>query len=158
MKIIFKYAVIFVILSFVWNCLELAVGLQGKYISIHPYFVTPFFIILTSVIYYLALRDKRNDNGGKITFGNAIVLGLILTLVILIINPIFLYVFYQFINPDFFNAFIGNDVQSGKLSISEANDYYNMTNFIVRGSLYRFVMGMLAAIIIFLCMKKDLSK
>lgn len=157
MKTEFKFALIFLIVSFIWNIIEFIAGLHSAYISFHPYFVTPFFLILAAVIYTLALRKKRHDLGGKITFGKALMTGIVMTLFIIILNPFFQYVFSQFINPDFYNAFIRNDSSSGKMSLQEAEDYYNFSNFVIRGSIYRFIMGVSATILIYLFMKKDVS-
>ncbi|MEO8446199.1 MAG: DUF4199 domain-containing protein [bacterium] len=157
MKTEIKFAVIFVIISFIWNIIEFVAGLHSTYISIHPYFVTPFFLILTTAIYTLALREKRKELNGKITFGKAIMTGVILTLFIIILNPAFQYIFAQFINPDFYSAFIRNDSATGKMSREEAEEYYNFSNFVLRGSLYRFIMGLVATLIIYLFMKKDVS-
>jgi len=155
MKTELKYAVIFVAASFLWNCLEFAVGLQGKHIDIHPYFVTTFFIVLTGLVYYLAITEKRGSLLGRITFLKAFVSGMLLTSFILILNPISLYIFSTFVNTDFYTAFIQHDVLTGKYSPQEANDYYNLKNFIVQGTIYRFIMGLVATIIVSLIVKKN---
>jgi len=148
MKTELKYAVIFVFLSLAWNCLEFFAGLQDKYIELHPYFVTPFFILMTSVIYYLAIREKKWIQYRRITFIQGLITGMRLTLFILLLNPAALYLFSEFINPNFYNAFIQHDVLSGKMTQAEAADYYNLYNFIKVGTLYRFIMGILATAII----------
>jgi uncharacterized protein YqgC (DUF456 family) len=153
MKNEIKYAILFVFLSFIWNCIEYFTGLQNKYINIHPYFVTTFFILMTSVIYFLATREKKRARGGRITFMQGLITGMTLTLFILILNPAALYLFSEFINPNFYNSFIRHDVLTGKYSVSEANDYYNLPNFIKVGTLYRFIMGMFATVIISFFMK-----
>jgi len=158
MKTEIKFAIIFVIISFIWNCIEFATGLQSTYINLHPFFVTPFFIILIVLIYLFALREKRNELGGKLTLGRAIMTGAILSLFITILNPLFLYIFSHFINPDFFDAFSRHEVMAGKSSTQEAEDYFNFKNFLIRGSIYRLVMGIAATVIISVFLKKDLSK
>lgn len=157
MKTLVKFALIFVVLSFIWNCAEYAMGLHDDHINIHPYFVTPFFLIMTAVIYYFALSSKRDENKGSITFSQLFLAGLVLTIFILILNPVFLYIFYKFINPEFFNSYIAYDTLSGKMSIQEASDYYNMRNFILRGSIYRFIIGIVATVIIYFFMKRTLK-
>jgi hypothetical protein len=155
MKIEIKYAFIYVAVSFVWNCVEYMTGLQKQYIHLHPYFVTPFFIILTVIIYYWALNGKRAKFYGKLTFSRAFFTGFLLTVFILIFNPLFLYIFYLYVNPDFLNSFILHDISAGSKTPAEANQYYTIDNFIVRGSVYRAVMGLAATVLIFLFMKKD---
>ncbi|MEO8665281.1 MAG: DUF4199 domain-containing protein [Ignavibacteria bacterium] len=154
MKTEIKFALIFVILSFIWNIIEYAAGLHSTHISIHPYFVTPFFIILTVVIYLLAIREKRKNSGGQITFSKAFMTGVMLTFFIIILNPAFQYIYSEFINTNFYSAFIQNDVATGKLTRQDAEDYYNFKNFIVRGSVYRIIMSISATLIIAVFIKK----
>ena len=151
-----KFAVIFVVLSFMWNCLEYLTGLQDKYIDLHPYFVTTFFILLTIVIYYLAIEEKRFKAGGHITLLNTLLTGVFLTLFILILNPLFMYLFSEFINKEFYNSFIKYDVLTGKYNLSEAKEYYNLENFIYVGTIYRFIMGIAATLILSFFIKKDI--
>jgi len=158
MKTEIKFAIIFVLISFIGNCIEFATGLQSTNIHLHPFFVTPFFIILIALIYLLALREKRNELGGKITFRKALLSGTILTLFITILNPFFLYIFSHFINPDFFDAFARYEVMTGKSTKQEAEDYFNFANFLIRGSIYRLIMGITATLIITVFLKKDASK
>lgn len=158
MKTEIKYALIFVIISFLWNCLEFLTGLQSYYINLHPYFVTPFFIILTILIYYFAIQEKRKSLDGKITFGKAFVTGLIISIFIFILNPLFLYIFTNFINQDFFNSFINHEVSSGKSTAKEAAEYFNLQNFLIRGSIYRLIMGITATLFISIFIKKDIKK
>ncbi|MEO8211205.1 MAG: DUF4199 domain-containing protein [bacterium] len=156
MKTEIKYAVIFVIASFIWNCIEYVAGLQSSYINLHPFFVTPFFILLTILIYLFALREKRAVLGGKITFGKAFVTGIIISIFIIILNPVFLYIFSHYINLNFFDAFSRHEVVSGKSTKEEADEYFNFTNFLFRGSAYRLVMGIVATLFISFFMKKEI--
>jgi cytochrome bd-type quinol oxidase subunit 2 len=93
-----KYAMIFVGFSFLWNCVEYAFGLQDEYLDTHPYFIISFYIILTAFIYYLAISEKRDELGGNITFGKAMITGAILTFFIILVNPLSLYLFSDSIN------------------------------------------------------------
>lgn len=154
MKTELKYAVIFVVLSFLWNCFEYIAGLHGKYIAVHPYLVTPFFLIMTGVIYYFDIREKKQIEYGRISYFSALKSGIILTLLIIILNPVFMYIFSEFINKDFYNAFIQYDIQEGNMNPSEAADYYNLRNFIVHGSVYRLIMGVAASAIIAFFVRK----
>ncbi len=59
MKTALKYAFIYVVAAFVWSCGEYFTGLQSTRVALHPYFVTPYYFLLTGVIYYLAVREKE---------------------------------------------------------------------------------------------------
>lgn len=131
MKTEFKFAIIYVVISFLWNCLEYFAGLQDKYIDIHPYFVIPFYLLLTVIIYYLNIREKRWRNYRRISFIQAFGSGVLLSILIIILNPFLLYIFGKFINPEFYNSFIQYEIISGKMTPNEAAEYYNIANFIV---------------------------
>src|SRR4030095_1377803 len=155
MKTEIKYALIYVFASFIWDCIEYAAGLHSARIDIHPYFVTPFFIILTIGIFIFAIREKRQEPGGNITFVKAFITGMIITFLIILFNPFFLYAYSHYVNIDFYNAFIQYEVRSGKSTLKEAEEYYNFLNFVVRGSLYRLIMGLLAALLVSIFIKKS---
>jgi hypothetical protein len=154
MKTELKFAIIYVVISFLWNCLEYFAGLQDKYIDIHPYVVTPFYLLLTVIIYYLNIREKRWRNYRRISFIQAFGSGVLLSILIIILNPFLLYIFGKFINPEFYNSFIQYEILSGKMTPNEAADYYNIANFIVRGSIYRLVMGITVTLIIAVFIRK----
>ena len=73
MKTALKYAFIYLVVAFVWSCVEYFTGLQSTRIALYPYFGTPFYLLLTRVIYYLAVRERRALGGGKIGFGSMFV-------------------------------------------------------------------------------------
>jgi hypothetical protein len=147
MKTELKYAAIYVIASFVWSCLEYLTGLQSTRIGLHPYFVTPFYILLTAVIYYLAIREKRASLSGKITFGKGLLTGLILSGMILLLNPIAFYVFNTFVNPNFFSDLARYKLEAENMPRAEAEAYYTFNNLLIQGSIYRLIMGIIATLI-----------
>lgn len=111
-----KYALIYVIAAFAWSCVEYLTGLQPTRIALHPYFVTPFYLLLTGVIYYLAVKEKRASDGGKIGFGKIVVFGMTLTGLILVLNLVHFYVFNKLINPDFFPAMARHAVETTNIA------------------------------------------
>ena len=154
MKTELKFAIIYVVASFLWNCIEYLTGLQSTRIGLHPYFVTPFYILLTAIVYYLAVREKRAGLSGKIGFGKALVTGVVLSVLILALNPIAFYVFNTFVNPDFFSDFARYKIETENMPRSAAEAYYNFNNLLIQGSIYRLVMGLVAAFITSWFMKR----
>lgn len=157
MKTEIKFAILYVLASFIWSCIEYLTGLESTHINLHPYFVTPFYILLTAVIYVLAVREKRASLGGRITFSKAVVTGIILSLLILVLNPISFYVFNTFINPDFFKDFAQYKIHTENMTKESADAYYNFNNLLIRGSLYRCVMGIVATFLTSWFSKKNIS-
>jgi hypothetical protein len=154
MKTELKFAVIYVVASFVWSCVEYLTGLQSTRIGLHPYFVTPFYILLTGAVYYLAIREKRASLSGKLGFGKALVTGLILSVLILALNPIAFYIFNTFVNPEFFRDMGRYKIETENMPREIAEGYYNFNNLLVQGSIYRLVMGLIATFITSWLMKK----
>ena len=154
MKTALKFAIIYVVAAFLWSCVEYFTGLQSTRIALHPYFVTPYYLLLTGVIYYLAVREKRESEGGKIDFGKILVFGLMLTGLILVLNLIQFYAFNTFINPDFYPALARHAVVTTNMPAPEAEQYYSFRNLLIQGSIYRAVMGVVATLITALTMKR----
>lgn len=150
-----KYALIYVIAAFAWSCVEYLTGLQSTRIALHPYFVTPFYLLLTGVIYYLAVKEKRASDGGKIGFGKIVVFGMTLTGLILVLNLVHFYVFNKLINPDFFPAMARHAVETTNIAPADAEKYYSFNNLLVQGSIYRAVMGIVATLITAFTMKSS---
>lgn len=147
----------YVIASFIWSCIEYLSGLETTHINLHPYFVTPFYILLTAAIYILAVREKRASLGGSITFGKAMRTGIVLSLFIFLLNPVSFYVFNTFVNPNFFTDFAQYKMQTEIITKESADAYYNFNNLLIRGSIYRFVMGIVATVLTSWFIGKNIS-
>jgi hypothetical protein len=154
MKTEFKFAIIYAVASFAWSCVEYFSGLQSSRIALHPYFVTPFYILLTGIVYYLAVREKRALSGGKIRFGKAFLSGFFLTVLIVILHLVPFYIFNTFINPAFFPELARQAVESGKMESAAADAYFGFHNMLIQGSIYRAVMGVAASLITALTMRR----
>ena len=154
MEILLKYAIVYVVAAFVWSCVEYFSGLQSKRVAMHPYFVTPFYVLLTGVIYYLCVREKVALDGGAIGFGQIFFFGLGLTGLILVFNLVQFYVFNKFINPDFYPTLAKHAVETNKMPAAKAKQYYSFRNLLIQGSIYRAVMGIVASLIMAFVMRQ----
>jgi hypothetical protein len=144
MKTELKYAILYVIAAFAWSCIEFLTGLQSTRIALHPYFVTPFYLLLTAIIYYLAIREKRARLAGRLSFGQGLATGGLLTVLILVLNAVAFYVFNTFVNPNFFADFARFKIETEHIEREVAEAYYSFNNLLLRGSTYRAVMGLIA--------------
>ena len=79
-------------------------------------------LIVTTTVIVLGLRKLKEMNSGFLSVGESIKTGLGITLVSALINIVYLYVFYNFIEPDFFV----NMVKVQEQVITES--YPNMTD------------------------------
>jgi hypothetical protein len=150
-----KWGVIFVLATLLWNLLERLLGFHSDKIDQHAV-VTMFFMIPATVIYVLALRDKRNnDLGGKMTYKQGLIAGLIITLVVTILTPLSQYLAVEVISPDYFPNMIEHSVALGEKTLDEAQDYFSLQNYMVQSLIFAPVAGIVTSLIVALFMRKS---
>ena len=75
-KIEFKWAIIFTIMTLLWMVLEKLCGLHGKYIDYHLY-LTNLFAIPAIWVMVLALKNKKNNYySGNMNYKQGLVSGI----------------------------------------------------------------------------------
>ncbi len=147
MKTEIKWGLIFTFVQFLWICLEFAVGLHDKYVSMHP-ILTNLFIIPAVYVMYLAIREKKNILGGKITFGQAFLCGLGVSVIVAVLSPLSQYIFHRFINPNYFQNAINYAISAGKLTEAQASSYFSLQSYMMQASLGAIVAGVITSLII----------
>ncbi|QQS47384.1 MAG: DUF4199 domain-containing protein [Acidobacteriota bacterium] len=147
MKTEIKWGLFFALMAFLWICLEFAVGLHGRYISMHP-IITNLFIIPAVYIMYLAIREKKNLLGGKITFGQAFMCGLGVSVIVAILSPLSQFIFHRFVNPNYFTNAINYVTSAGKMTEAEATAYFSLQSYMLQSSLGAIVAGVITSLII----------
>jgi len=150
-----KWGVIFVLATLLWNLLERLLGFHSDKIDQHAT-VTNFFMIPAIVIYVLALRDKRNnDLGGKMTYKQGLITGLIVTLVVTILTPLSQYMAVEVISPDYFSNIIEHSVATGEQTLEEAQAFFNLQSYMVQSIIFAPIAGILTTLIVALFMRKS---
>ena len=150
-----KWGVIFVLATLLWNLLERLLGFHSDKIDQHQT-VTTFFMIPAIVIYVLALRDKRNnDLGGKMTYKQGLITGLIVTLVVTILTPLSQYMAVEVISPDYFSNIIEHSVATGEQTLEEAQAFFNLQSYMVQSIIFAPIAGILTTLIVALFMRKS---
>jgi len=150
-----KWGVIFVLATLLWNLLERLLGFHSDKIDQHAT-VTNFFMIPAIVIYVLALRDKRNnDLGGKMTYKQGLITGLIVTLVVTILTPLSQYLAVEVVSPDYFPNMIEHSVATDKLSQEDAQAYFSLQSYMVQSLLFAPMAGIVTTLIVALFMRKS---
>ncbi|MCX2743289.1 DUF4199 domain-containing protein [Mangrovivirga sp. M17] len=143
-----KWALIFVIAGLLWIFLERLVGLHTVNIDKHPYY-TNLFAIIAVVIYTLALLDKRrNYYGGKMTYKQGFISGLWITLFVTILTPLTQWINHEIITPHYFENAIEYSVESELMTREEAEDYFNMKNYIIQSLIFAPIVGFVTSGII----------
>lgn len=147
-KIEIKWAIIFTLMMIIWMFLEKLGGLHDEYIDLHPIF-TNFIAIPAIIVYVLALLDKRkNFYNGIMTYKQGFVSGLIITIIVTIFSPLVQYLTSTIITPDYFINVIDYSVSEGLMSQAEAEEYFNLKNYMTQVLIGTPIMGIFTTAII----------
>lgn len=147
-KIEIKWALIFTIMSLVWMLLEKLAGLHDKHIDKHAVY-TNLVAIPAIAIYVFALQDKRkNFYNGEMSYKQGFVSGLLITLIVTLLSPLSQYITSTFISPEYFPNMIRYVAIKGEMSKMEAENYFNLKNYIIQGLIGAPVMGLITTAIV----------
>jgi hypothetical protein len=138
-----QWAIIFSIMTLIWMGMEKLVGLHDLYVSKHAIY-TNFYALPSIAIYILALFAKRKtDYEGKISYKQAFLSGMILTLFITILSPITQVLTSMVISPQYFANAIKYTVEKEIMTAADASNYFSLKNYIILGITGAPIMGIL---------------
>ena len=147
-KIEIKWAFIFVAMMLLWMVLEMIAGFHGEHIDKHA-IVTNFVAIPAIAVYVFALLDKRrNFYNGIMSYKQGFVSGLIITLIVTILSPLTQYITSTIITPDYFNNIIEYSVKENKMTQEDADNYFNLSSYIIQTVIFTPVMGIITSAIV----------
>lgn len=153
-RIELKWGLIFVTMSLAWVALERAVGLHDTYIDQHPIY-TNLVALPSILIFVLALREKREKfYGGSMTYGQGLVSGIIVSLIVALMSPLTQWLVAKVISPNYFANAIAHSVSSGKLNQEQAEGFFNLGSYMAQGALGASAMGFLTSAVVALFIKK----
>lgn len=147
-KIEIKWGVLFVLVGLIWMVFEKAMGWHDVHIDKHETY-TLFMAPIAISIYVFALLDKkRNFYGGKMSYMQGFIAGLIITLVVFLLSPLSQYITSTYITPDYFNNAIDYSVSSGKMERQAAEDYFNLKSYMMQSMVGAAIMGLITTAIV----------
>lgn len=153
-KLEIKWGLLFVAMSLIWVALERMVGLHDTYIEQHAIY-TNFVAIPSILIFVFALREKRNKfYGGSMTYGQGLVSGVIISLVVALLSPLTQWLVATVISPDYFANAIAHAVSTGRLDQEQAEGFFNLKSYMAQGALGASAMGFLTSAVVALFVKK----
>ena len=147
-----KWGILFFLSGLAWMALEKCLGWHDRLIEQHATY-TLLYAPLAIFIYVVALWEKkRKTYSGRMTFLQGLLSGMVITLVVVLLTPLSQYISHSLISPDYFSNIIQLTVNSGKMTLLEAEEYFNLMNYITQSLLFATVMGLLttAVVMIFL--------
>ena len=150
-----KWGVIFSIVLLLWIVFERLIGLHGENIEQHSS-VTNFFAIPAIAVYLFALLEKRKaDFDGIMTWRDGFMTGVFITAVVVVLNPIVQTITHLIISPEFLSNLIQFTVETGKMERGEAEDYFNLRNYITLGIVGSLFMGLATSAIVAIFTRKS---
>lgn len=147
-KIEIKWALIFCVSMLAWMYFEKTMGWHDEKIADHATY-TNFFAIPAILIYVLALLDKKkNFYSGAMTYKQAFLSGLILTVIVTVLSPLAQYITTTMITPEYFPNVINYAVSSGQMTQEDAEAYFNLKSYLVQSVIGALVMGIVTSLIV----------
>jgi hypothetical protein len=147
MKTELKWGLIFTVVALLWMVLERITGLHDKYIHLHP-ILTNLFAIPAIVMMVLAIKEKKRLLGGRISFKQAFLCGLGVSIVVAALSPLAQWITSRFITPNYFTNAINYAVQAGLQTREQAEAFFNLNSYMLQASLGALVMGILTSLIV----------
>jgi membrane-associated HD superfamily phosphohydrolase len=133
-------------MSILWIALEKLTGLHDQHIKWHPY-LTLLIAIPAVWIYVLAIREKRQELGGQMTFKQIFIFGLLIGIVVALLTPLAQWICFTYITPNYFQNAIQTGLAQGyKLEDLQAN--FNARSYRLQGIIGGVVMGALTSLIL----------
>ncbi|GHC55107.1 DUF4199 domain-containing protein [Ulvibacter litoralis] len=151
----FKWAIIFTIMTLAWMLLEKTLGWHDEKIANH-YWTTLLFLPIAIFMFVLAIREKRRRYyHKKITWKQAFYSGVVLSVFIAALSPLGQYITHNYITPKYFINVIDYSVTSKLMTIEAANEYFNITNYIMQVAIGTLLGGIATAAIVATFMKRE---
>ena len=137
-----KWALIFSAVTLLWMAAEKLVGLHDKYIDYHLY-LTNLFAIPAIIMMVLSLKEKKqNFYGGKMSYGQGMMSGVILSFIIAMLSPFTQWITSYLITPEYFPNVIKRSVELGYYKTAEdAAANFNFKNYAIQSTIAALVMG-----------------
>ena len=152
-RIEIKWGILFILVGLIWMVFEKAVGWHDVHIDKHATY-TLFFAPIAIAVYVFALLDKkRNFYGGKMSYMQGFVAGLIITLVVVILSPLSQYISSTYVSPDYFKNVIEYSVSSGQMEQQAAEEYFNLKSYMLQSVIGAAVMGLITSAVVALFVK-----
>lgn len=154
-KIEIKWAFISTAMFLLWMTLEKLTGLHDKYLE-QQQIVTMLILIPSAIIYVLALLDKKkNYFSGSMTYKQSFMSGLMLTLLIVVLSPVSQLITSYIITPNYFTNVIEHTVKKGMFTQEQAEQQFNIKNYLITSAAGGLVTGIVFSAIISLFTKSN---
>ena len=154
-KIEIKWALIFTAMGLLWMVMEKSLGWHDEHIDKHASY-TMLFMIPAVLVYYFAIRDKRQvDFGGSMTWKQGFIAGAIISLFVAILAIPSQWITNTMITPDYFDNVVNYMVEHDMATREEAEAQFNPQSYMVQAPIFSFVVGVVTAAVVSLLLKRQ---
>ncbi len=156
LKIEIKWAIIFMLATLIWMLIEKALGWHDEKIADHAVYTNVFAVVAISVYVFALVDKKRNFYRGQMSYKQGLIAGAIMTFFIVLLSPLTQYITSVWITPDYFPNVIDYTVESGEMSQTDAEAYFNLENYLLQATVGAAVMGLITSAVVAFFLKSKL--
>jgi hypothetical protein len=142
-----KWAFIFTAVLLMWVSMERLVGLHDQYIHLH-YIFTNFFMLAAVAVFSFAFRAKKKELGGEMTYKQAFISGVIISLFVMLITPFSQYIVSTIITPHYFENIIKHSVDKKLLTPEKAADSFSLKNYMIQATIFAPIAGIVTSAVV----------
>jgi hypothetical protein len=152
-KVELIWGILFILVGLLWMIFEKTMGWHDVHIDKHATY-SLFIAPIAIAIYVFALLDKKKSfYGGKMSYLQGFVTGMIITAIVVLLNPLSQYITSTYITPDFFKNVIAYSVSSGQMDQQAAEAYFNLKNYMMQSVIGAAVMGLITSAVVAIFVK-----
>ncbi len=149
-----KWGFLFTLAALLWMVFEKTMGWHDVHIAKHAIY-TNFFALIAITVFIFALINKRNtDLGGKMTWTQGFISGIIISIVIAILAPLSQYITHEFITPNYFENAIANAVDNAGMTKENAEAWFNYNSYTIQAVFGALAMGVVTSALVALVVKR----
>ncbi len=142
-----RWGIYFIAMQLSWMLLEKSLGYHDERIAEHTSF-SMWVMVPSFLVYFFALHLKRvKDFGGKMTYKQGLISGLLITAVVTVLTPISQSITSLLITPEYFTNVIAYSVESGAMTQEAAEANFNLKSYIIQSTLFAPVAGVVTSLI-----------
>lgn len=156
-----RWGILFSLTIMIWMFIEKNLGWHDEHIrhQLGNHFLVLLLIFI--VIYYLGLREKRNNYyKGTMSWKQGLISGSMISVIIAILSPLTQYFIYHYISPDYFQNMI--NYQTGKseypMSVKSADLFFTMKSYLIQAVFTDLSFGIIISAMMALVLRKKPTK
>ena len=100
------------------------------------------------------LDKRKNFFKGKMNWSQGFISGIVVSIVVAILTPLAQYITHAFITPEYFPNIIDHAVERGSMTREAAEEYFNLTSYILQSFFFALVVGVVTSAVVALFVRK----